>query len=252
MQDNHAVPDAEAFAAVFRRMEAERRLSDNDKAMLVEHYNAPAMTLTAREMSARMGWGGQMANRHYGGLGKRVAEYLDWTPPERIGLDDYFVAALVLGSRRSSEFEWTLRPQIADALQHLNWPGLIVPTEDDAGPSGLSVVERAKFEWQKRLERNIGGPLLAKSSRGYKCEACDMTFADTYGEIGANFIEAHHKQPLATIQPGEERTYTADDFAVLCSNCHRMIHRWPSPNDPTPEDVEGFRAMVQGRRSMDR
>ena len=66
--------------------------------------------------------------------------------------------------------------------------------------------------------------------------------------IGADFIEAHHLVPLSHIKPGEERAYVADDFAVLCSNCHRMIHRWPDPSAPQPEDINGFAEMVRSGR----
>jgi 5-methylcytosine-specific restriction enzyme A len=45
-------------------------------------------------------------------------------------------------------------------------------------------------------------------------------------------IEAHHLRPIATLEEGVSVKYdVAADFAVLCSNCHRMIHRFPDPSD---------------------
>jgi 5-methylcytosine-specific restriction enzyme A len=61
------------------------------------------------------------------------------------------------------------------------------------------------------------------------CEACGFDFRQIYGDRGQGFIECHHVEPLH--QTGE-RANTIRDLALLCSNCHRMIHRkppWPTP-----------------------
>lgn len=55
------------------------------------------------------------------------------------------------------------------------------------------------------------------------CEACIFEFETFYGDIGKGFIECHHRIPLASIQL-ESKT-KIDDLALVCSNCHRMLHR---------------------------
>lgn len=55
------------------------------------------------------------------------------------------------------------------------------------------------------------------------CECCGFDFAEAYGERGEGFIECHHLRPVAELRPGQ-RTRLAD-LALVCSNCHRMIHR---------------------------
>lgn len=55
------------------------------------------------------------------------------------------------------------------------------------------------------------------------CEVCDFDFYEFYGEIGKGFIEAHHRIPLSEIN-GESKT-ELKDLALVCSNCHRMLHR---------------------------
>jgi 5-methylcytosine-specific restriction protein A len=55
------------------------------------------------------------------------------------------------------------------------------------------------------------------------CEACDFNFHKTYGDLGKGYIECHHIIPLYQIV-GESIT-KLDDLALVCSNCHRMIHR---------------------------
>jgi 5-methylcytosine-specific restriction protein A len=60
-----------------------------------------------------------------------------------------------------------------------------------------------------------------------ECEACGFDFAKRYGAIGEGIIDVHHTKPVHTLQPGE-KTHLKD-LALLCSNCHRVVHssrRW--------------------------
>lgn len=54
------------------------------------------------------------------------------------------------------------------------------------------------------------------------CEACNFDFEAVYGPRGTGFIECHHTQPLHTLAPGSKTTLA--DLALLCANCHRMVH----------------------------
>lgn len=64
--------------------------------------------------------------------------------------------------------------------------------------------------------RNAGTPLA--------CEVCEFNFEIFYGERGEGYVEVHHVVPLYVSGEVETRL---DDLALLCSNCHRMIHRLP-------------------------
>ena len=57
-----------------------------------------------------------------------------------------------------------------------------------------------------------------------KCACCGFDFLATYGEVGRGFIEAHHTKPLSSLHEDGEETHV-DDLALVCSNCHRMLHR---------------------------
>jgi predicted HNH restriction endonuclease len=55
-----------------------------------------------------------------------------------------------------------------------------------------------------------------------KCEICGFSFVTTYSELGKGFIEAHHKQPIAELKAGSRTRI--EDIALICANCHRMLH----------------------------
>lgn len=56
-----------------------------------------------------------------------------------------------------------------------------------------------------------------------KCEVCDFDFKEYYGDLGNEFCEVHHLIPL---HKGDGIIETKlSDLAIICSNCHRMIHR---------------------------
>jgi 5-methylcytosine-specific restriction protein A len=63
----------------------------------------------------------------------------------------------------------------------------------------------------------------ARQTLGHvRCEACGFDFETAYGNRGRDYIECHHRNPLSVA--GRSTTALAD-LALLCSNCHRMVHR---------------------------
>lgn len=63
------------------------------------------------------------------------------------------------------------------------------------------------------------------------CEVCGFDFGKVYGDRGEGYIECHHVVPL---HASGETTTRLKDLVLLCSNCHRMIHRtspWLTPDE---------------------
>ena len=94
---------------------------------------------------------------------------------------------------------------------------------DDVGAGEGSLALRAhlrrerdpKLRSRKIADARRRGLLIA-------CEVCTFDFGHEYGTHGVDYIECHHRTPLHVT--GQTRTRLAD-LALLCSNCHRMIHR---------------------------
>jgi hypothetical protein len=66
---------------------------------------------------------------------------------------------------------------------------------------------------------------LALSRDGcLRCACCAFNFEQVYGPLGRGFIEGHHTKPVSTLHIDGELT-KVEDIALVCSNCHRMLHR---------------------------
>jgi len=81
---------------------------------------------------------------------------------------------------------------------------------------------------------------------GYKCQVCGFDFEDTYGDLGRNFIEAHHLTPLSEIKENHE-VNPATDMIPLCANCHAMIHKMKNPNYEELRDLYQKRCYEKKR-----
>lgn len=71
---------------------------------------------------------------------------------------------------------------------------------------------------------------VAEKSGLLNCEICGFDFYKIYGVIGKDFIECHHIIPVS--EYGSNTKTTLENLALVCSNCHRMLHRtrpWLSP-----------------------
>jgi len=103
---------------------------------------------------------------------------------------------------------------------------------DAEDPSGVeSGIEAKRYRWHRRAERSPSLARDAKQIHGSRCQvqACGKRLVDLYGEVGDGYIEAHHLTPFADLDGRPTELDPATDFAVVCPDCHRMIHRRREP-----------------------
>lgn len=112
----------------------------------------------------------------------------------------------------------------SDSAQTAARDGLIPPTEDDlegVDEGGLSVRQHLVRERDRGLrKRKIDS--VRSAGKPIQCEACGFDFGIVYGEHGRDYCEVHHRIPL---HESGQTTTKLGDLAILCANCHRMIHR---------------------------
>lgn len=82
-----------------------------------------------------------------------------------------------------------------------------------------------KVRISKSIERSPKLRQQALDIHGYKCQVCNFDFELTYGKWGKEFAEVHHIKPLSELNGEKYETNPKTDLAVLCANCHRMVHR---------------------------
>ena len=58
-----------------------------------------------------------------------------------------------------------------------------------------------------------------------RCEVpgCGFEFSEVYGETGRDYAQVHHLEQLSDLECPSKTTLA--DLAVVCANCHVMIHR---------------------------
>lgn len=81
-----------------------------------------------------------------------------------------------------------------------------------------------KVRYSSYYERNPFNRQKAIDIHGLRCEVCSMKFDEVYGELGKEYIHVHHIKPISSYKKSY-RPNIKTDFAVLCPNCHAMIHR---------------------------
>ncbi|GAA5003156.1 HNH endonuclease [Kitasatospora paranensis] len=102
--------------------------------------------------------------------------------------------------------------------------------EIDAPEGRLLLRKHLARERDRGLRKQKIESVLREGGR-LTCEVCTFDFQWAYGDRGAGYIECHHIVPLHVT--GESRTKLSD-LALICANCHRMIHRrapWPTPDE---------------------
>ena len=130
--------------------------------------------------------------------------------------------------------------------------GGIVLSDEDAAEAGLekaTVTEKRRYVAHRKIERNPKAAKEAKKFHGLVCQACCFDFGAVYGKAAAGYIEAHHLTPLAELPEGKSVELDPEkDFAVLCANCHRTIHKKGAPK--SVEDLRLLPGVAELRRHL--
>lgn len=147
-----------------------------------------------------------------------------------------------------------------ESVQNLIW-GLfdgffcadaVQPDIFEYAPIDVDGQSEGDTELRKHLEQEIRNRssqiVYAKKQEGLRkgngrllCECCDCDFVEKYGQLGKGFIECHHRIFLSE----GERITSLENLALVCSNCHRMLHRRNSINKHY--SVEELRDIIKNK-----
>jgi len=129
-------------------------------------------------------------------------------PSNSAELEDFF----------SELFSLAVSRQKADALDPVR------PPSREGFPEGKRM-ERLHCSRERNPELIRQAKQLALERSGnLKCVCCKFDFEKKYGLAGKGFIEGHHTKPVSTLHSDGDLT-KVEDIALVCANCHRMLHR---------------------------
>lgn len=143
------------------------------------------------------------------GVGSATARMLDNTPWRVVSINE--------------QGDFILRRGVYDTESELDTFEDPEVLQFKEGEKRRAFVNTRKREWQYRDKK------IQQFKQSYGrvfCEVpgCGFDFETAYGELGRDFAEVHHLNPLKN-SPDEGRVVTLSELAVVCANCHRMIHR---------------------------
>ncbi|MFE4120080.1 HNH endonuclease [Priestia sp. YIM B13486] len=113
---------------------------------------------------------------------------------------------------------------VGDVIRKVKEVERIGFTEDDEGfPEG-------KLKLKQHLVRERTPEVIKLAKERFLqlhgklfCEVCEFDFKEHYGNLGEGYIEGHHTKPVSEMAENEQTK--VEDIALVCANCHRMLHR---------------------------
>lgn len=112
---------------------------------------------------------------------------------------------------------------IKKALCQQNIHSWTAQEEEESFPEGKVLFRLHKYrERNSNIVKELKKKAMEKNE--LRCSVCSFDFYKTYGELGKGFIECHHTVPISKYQFDGSKTKMSD-LILVCSNCHRMLHR---------------------------
>jgi hypothetical protein len=113
--------------------------------------------------------------------------------------------------------------QMKDKKGRIVQPCSVNEDDEQSFPEG-----KLKYRLHQMKERNHKLSKAVKDARLREvrellCDVCGFSFRERYGDLGDGYIQAHHTVAISQLK---KETHTkVSDFALVCANCHRMLHR---------------------------
>lgn len=201
------------------------------------HYRRPGRTTSGAAIASAIGfkdW--NPVNLHYGRMGRLVGKQLGVKQTMPLGV-------LVDFKKVGQGWHWTMKPQVAKALESLGWVDanfVLLPGEmPEKTPLTEGTVYRVAVN---AYERNPEARRRCIEHYGTSCAVCGFDFAKAYGRLASDVIHVHHLRPLSSIG----KTYRVNPIADLrpvCPNCHVVLHlRTP------PYAIQAVRRVLEKQR----
>jgi hypothetical protein len=122
------------------------------------------------------------------------------------------------GSLGFPRIEWELEQSVFLRFGYAGWTKLRLHLSLDRDPKRLQAKREDALKRSERLE----------------CDLCRAAFTDGSAGAGAGSIECHDRRPLSALESTGDRNTSIHDLALVCANCHRMLHLQDRPQFEQP------------------
>ncbi len=166
--------------------------------------------------------------RSLGSVSSKIENFINLNPKDGKGLQasskkDQDIWKKFESDFNNLHFESTELKKRAEQIRVLSNEHVHYEEDEEYGEKEgklVVIIHKRRERNRKLVDRKK--TIASKKKEGMSCEVCGFNFEKIYGEIGKNFLECHHKKPLSNLKANEKTTLA--DLALLCANCHRMIH----------------------------
>lgn len=161
--------------------------------------------------------------RNPNGVGMKLANFRSFDP----NYDDGLSSASKLDHEVWDDFSGDIEQlkQVAESIRNnFHQVSSAEELDDDIEATEGRILTRIhqKRERSVKLTKKKKQQVLKKTGQ-LECEVCGFDYERRYGKHGKGFAECHHIKPVSEIQ--EEEVTKLSDLAIVCANCHRMIHK---------------------------
>lgn len=192
-------------------------VEDDLLAFYLQRYGAAKLPYSEELIAVRLRLSDASLSRR-----KRNFKYLSG---DSHGLANFAKQSQQVYERYKSSLEPKLRSRVIRSIDAIIELRAVPDSEAEdisAREGALSACSHLRHERSRRIIAAKRRRVMRTTGR-VACEACAFDFQQFYGNIGVGFCEVHHLRPLG--KANQEVTTKLDDLAVVCSNCHRMLHR---------------------------
>ncbi len=96
--------------------------------------------------------------------------------------------------------------------------------DDDAFTEGR-LITRLHARRERAKDLRSRAIKSARKSGQLRCAACGKIEISHLGVAAESMFEVHHIRPLSSLVDNKTQTTRVRDVAILCADCHRIIHR---------------------------
>lgn len=227
------LPSKTDYMKALADLMADGAITDAQIQMLRSHSQAADGIVSTKELALAAGYKtSRPVNVQYGRLGSKLREVLG-KKGNVGGQKSHIIASFHPPSIEMNFWLWIMHKPLRAAIEALGWFDEDLLGGDPAEVREYSAMEgeqRQVLVFHRKREKFLRAAKLADTLKRHPkhrvvCEVpgCGFDFEAMYGKIGSGFAEVHHRVPLSEYDDLSETTL--QDLAVVCPNCHRMIHR---------------------------